>query len=200
MVSMQGLAIQRLPHDIPPEAARDYAHTGWDGKLDIDGSELYEYTADFGRLTVRIREDFYDEPNDDYTEDDPERYIIDKSLSYWKRRVLLLRRAGTVWPGRKPPPGPRRQPPRGQRGVHLLPQRAVSRRGLAAASYEGAIRMVARRLHLPGSHLAGMDRKLPTGSRQGSAADLAVTSLPLIDIHPTSVGIRKGLERHRPDN
>ena len=32
---------------------------------------------------VRIREDFYDEPNDDYAEDDPERYIIDKSLSYW---------------------------------------------------------------------------------------------------------------------
>ena len=40
MVSMQGLAIQRLPHDIPPEAARDYAHTGWDGKLDIDGFRL----------------------------------------------------------------------------------------------------------------------------------------------------------------
>ena len=83
MVSMQSLAAQQLPHDILPEAARDYSHTGWEGKLDIDGSELYEYTADFGRLVIRIREDFFDEPDEDRSEDDPDRYAIDKSLSYW---------------------------------------------------------------------------------------------------------------------
>ena len=41
MVTMQGLAVQELPHDIPPEASADYSHTRWPGKLDIDGSELY---------------------------------------------------------------------------------------------------------------------------------------------------------------
>ena len=92
MVSMQRLAAQQLPNDIPPEAARDYSHMGWEGKLDIDGSELYEYTADFGRLVIRIREDFFDEPDEDRSEDDPDRHAHRQSTVLLERRMPLLRR------------------------------------------------------------------------------------------------------------
>ena len=78
MASRQG-----LPHEMPLGASGDYRRTGWDSRLEIDGSELYEYSADFGRLVIIIREDLYDEPDEDYAEDDPQRYQIDKRLSYW---------------------------------------------------------------------------------------------------------------------
>ena len=32
---------------------------------------------------IRIREDFFDEPDEDLPEDDPDRFAIDKALSYW---------------------------------------------------------------------------------------------------------------------
>ena len=60
---------------------RQRQHTGGLDKLESDGSELYEYTADFDRLVIRIREDCFDEPSDDLPKDDPDHDVIEKSLS-----------------------------------------------------------------------------------------------------------------------
>ena len=49
----------------------DQLRTRWTGKHEMDGSEIYEYTSDSNELVVRIREDFFDEPDDDFDEDAP---------------------------------------------------------------------------------------------------------------------------------
>ena len=64
MLPMQGLTDQGPPHEIPPEAAADYSHTGWEGGFERGGPEVYTYTAgeDYDMLVIRIDEVFYDEP------------------------------------------------------------------------------------------------------------------------------------------
>ena len=112
MLPMQGLTDQGPPHEIPPEAAADYSHTGWEGGFERGGPEVYTYTAgeDYDMLVIRIDEVFYDEPNDDFPEDEldeefpddeldeespedeRERWEVDKRYSNLARRMPTLRR------------------------------------------------------------------------------------------------------------
>ena len=100
MLPMQGLTDQGPPHEIPPEAAADYSHTGWEGGFERGGPEVYTYTAgeDYDMLVIRIDEVFYDEPNDDFPddeldeespEDQRERWEVDKRYSTWRGECRL---------------------------------------------------------------------------------------------------------------
>ncbi len=90
MLPMQGLTAQGLPHDIPPEASADYSHTGWESGFERDGSEVYMYTAgDNDMLVIRVNEVFDDDPDEDYSPDDPEHWAVDKRYSTWRGECRL---------------------------------------------------------------------------------------------------------------
>ena len=91
MLPMQGLTAQGLPHEIPPEAGADYSHTGWEGSFQRGGSEVYTYTAgeDYDMLVIRVDEIFHDEPDEDYSPDEPEHWEVDKRYSSWRGECRL---------------------------------------------------------------------------------------------------------------
>ena len=90
MLPMQGRTGQGLSHDTPPEASADYSHTGWEDGLERDHSEVYTYTAgDRDMLVIRVNEVLFDEPDEDYSPDDPEHWKIDKQYSTWRGECRL---------------------------------------------------------------------------------------------------------------